>query len=82
MRRQIKVRKGFRMWCCGVRVDEESWLKQRVEAVKRVIRQELSRQKNQNTGYGFLIFADEKVVKDFKHLGKVYFQSKAEKKLQ
>jgi len=41
--------------------------------MKSTIRSELSRQKNYNTGYGFLIFADEKIIKDFKHLGKSYF---------
>lgn len=73
IRRQIKIRKGLRCWCCGVTADEESHLKQAVDRVKRIIRQELSRQRNQNTGYGFLIFADEKAVKDFKHFGKVHF---------
>lgn len=41
--------------------------------MKRTIRAELARQKNQNTGFGFLIFADEKIIKDFKHLGKSHF---------
>lgn len=41
--------------------------------MKATIRAEIKRQKNQNTSYGFLIFADEKIIKDFKHLGKVHF---------
>lgn len=52
-----------------------------MESVKRTIRAELSRQKNQNTGYGFLIFADDKIVKDFKHLGKSYFHNLIDERL-
>ena len=35
-----------------------------------------------NTGTGFLIFADRRIVGDFKHFGKSYFQKRYEEKLQ
>ena len=43
IRRQIRIRKNLRCWCCGILVDEETQLKQAVDRVKRMIRQELSR---------------------------------------
>ena len=73
IRRQVRVRRGIRCWCCGVQEDEQTYFERKVEGVKKIIRAELNRQKNQNTGYGFLIFTDEKIVKDFKHLGKSHF---------
>ena len=73
IRRQRRIKSGLRCWCCGVRVDEEQYYHQKVESVKNIIRAELNRQRNYNTGYGFLIFADEKIVKDLKHLGKRHF---------
>ena len=73
IRRQKRVKEGVRCWCCGTKVDEETYYIQKVESLKNTIRAELSRQRNQNTGYGFLLFADAQVVKDFKHLGKKHF---------
>ena len=73
IRRQKRVKSGLRCWCCGVKVDEQQYYEQKVENLKNTIRNELNRQRNQNTGSGFLIFSDEKIVKDFKHLGKRHF---------
>ena len=73
IRRQIRIKKGLRCWCCGIIVDEEQYYKRKVEGLKRTIRAEVSRQKNQNTGFGFLVFSDEKIVKDYKHLGLPHF---------
>lgn len=82
IRRQIRIKKGVRCGCCGIKVDEEEFYIRKVESMKSTIRAELKRQRNQNTGYGFLIFADEKIVKDFKHLGKSHFQAMCDEKLQ
>lgn len=49
--------------------------------MKKVIRDEVYRQKNLNTGYGMLMFADESIVKDFKHLGKTYFHKNLDRNL-
>ena len=46
IRRQIRIRKGVRCWCCGILVDEETYYQQRVEQCKKIIRTELSRQRN------------------------------------
>ena len=62
-------------------MDEEQYQLRKVEGLKRTIRAEVSRQKNQNTGFGFLIFADGKIVKDYKHLGLPHFHEQIEDKL-
>ena len=66
----VRVRQGFKCWCCGVLKDEETLYVNKIVELKKVIRAEVSRQRNLNTGYGMLMFSDEQVVKDFKHLGK------------
>ena len=69
----IKVQKGFRFWCCGVKKDEEKYYEEIVEKLKSLIRHKMKLEKSRNTGKGFLIFSDQRIVKDFKHFGKTFF---------
>ena len=40
IRRQIRIRRGLRCWCCGVLTDEQEWYEQQVEELKDSIRSE------------------------------------------
>ena len=76
------MRRGLKCWCCGIRKDSQKHYEGKIESLKIQIRRELQRQKGHNTGTGFLIFQDERIVKDFKHFGKNYFYSLIEQNLQ
>ena len=77
----MRVRSGLRCCCCGVKRDAEGFYRERTQGLKEQIRRELQRQKGHNTGYGFLIFSDERIIKDFKHFGKKYFNNLIDEKL-
>ena len=70
VKREIRVTKGLRVWFCGVLVDEQKWIEEKVEALKEKIRSEVKKKQYINTGTGFFIFSEEKYVKVLKHFGK------------
>ena len=49
--------------------------------MKSEIRKKLKLEKTRNTGTGFLIFSDERIVKDYKYFGKSYFSNLIELKV-
>ena len=59
--------------CCSRTVDAEKHYKKVVIGLKEKIKTKLEKIKDTNTGKGFIMFSDDRIVKDLRYLGQKYF---------